>query len=60
MDITLHGGPTEEFGRRLAYQGLEKALEMGIFVHGGPFTRNSERWLKGGSGNRASLSMGAL
>jgi len=35
MDITLHGGPTEEFGRRLAYQGLEKALEMGTFLHRG-------------------------
>ena len=59
-DITLHGGPTGEFGRRLVYQGLEKALEMGTFLHWGPFTRNSERWLKGGSGNGASLSVGAL
>jgi hypothetical protein len=29
-------------------------------VSRGPFTRNSESLLKGGSGNGASLSMGAL
>ena len=28
---------------------------MGTFLHGGPFTRKSERWSKGSSGNRASL-----
>jgi len=44
-----------------------KAPETGIFLpsgtvkyHGGPFTRNSERYLKGGFGNGASLSIGAL
>jgi hypothetical protein len=29
-------------------------------IMGGPFTGNSESYLKGGSGNGASLSMGAL
>jgi len=49
-DIILHGGPAGEFGRGLIYQGLEKALEMGTFLHRGPvknhwgpFTGNSER-----------------
>jgi len=59
-DITLHWDPAGEFGRRLIYQGLGKALEAGTFLHGGLFTGNSERLLKGGSGNWASLSMGAL
>jgi hypothetical protein len=54
-DITLHGDPTGEFGRRLVYQGLKKALETGTFLHGGLLTGNSERWLKGGSGNWESL-----
>jgi len=40
-DITLRGGPAGEFGRRLVYQGLEKTLEMGTFLHTGPFTGNS-------------------
>jgi hypothetical protein len=49
---------------------LKKALEKDISLHGGPvknlrgggvlFTGNSERFLKEGSGNRASLPMGAL
>ena len=45
-----------------------KALEMGISLHGGSagqpgvgsFTRDFERWLKGGSRNAANLSVGAL
>jgi hypothetical protein len=41
MDITLCGGPTREFGRRLICKGLKKALEMGTFLHGDPFTGNS-------------------
>ena len=49
-EITLHGGPAGEFSRGLVYQGLEKALEMGTFLHrgpvenrgGGPFTGNSD------------------
>jgi len=35
-DITLHKGPAGEFGRGLVYQRLEKALEMGNFLHRGP------------------------
>jgi hypothetical protein len=35
-DITLHGGPTGEFGRGLVYRGLVKDLEMGTFLHRGP------------------------
>ena len=35
MKIIHHGGSTGEFGRVLAYQGLEKALEMGTFFHRG-------------------------
>ena len=34
-DITLHGGPTGEFGRGLVYRGLVKDLEMGTFLHKG-------------------------
>jgi len=30
------GGPAGEFGSGLIYQGLEKALEMGTFLHWGP------------------------
>jgi len=45
-----------------------KAQETGIFLNrspagepeGDPFSRDFERWMKVGSGNRASLSMGAL
>jgi hypothetical protein len=36
MDFTLRGGPAGEFGRGLVYWGLEKALEMSIFLHRGP------------------------
>jgi hypothetical protein len=36
MDITIHGGPTGNFGRGLLYQGLEKALQMRTFPHRGP------------------------
>ena len=36
MDITLFEGPAGEFGRGLFYQQLEKALEMGTFLHRGP------------------------
>jgi hypothetical protein len=47
---------------------LKKALETDISLHGSlvknlrgvPFTGNSERFLKEGSRNRASLPMGAL
>jgi hypothetical protein len=48
-DITLCGRPVGEFGRRLVYRGIEKALETGTFLHkdpvknhGGLFTGNSE------------------
>jgi hypothetical protein len=33
MKITHLEGPAREFGRVLAYWGLEKALEMGTFLH---------------------------
>jgi hypothetical protein len=33
--ITQLEGPAREFGRVLAYRGLEKALEMGTFLHRG-------------------------
>jgi hypothetical protein len=33
--ITDCGGPAGEFGRVLAYRGLEKALEMDPFLHRG-------------------------
>jgi len=36
MGITLLGGPAGEPGRGLVYQGLVKALEMGISLHRGP------------------------
>jgi hypothetical protein len=39
-DITLHGGPAGEFGRGLVYRGLEKALEMDIFLHRGPVKKH--------------------
>jgi hypothetical protein len=50
MDITLHEDPAGDFGRGLVYQRLEKALEMGTFLHRGPvknhggdlFTGNSD------------------
>jgi len=49
MKIIHLEGPTREFDRVLAYLGLQKALEMGTFLHsgsvkimGGPFTGNSE------------------
>jgi hypothetical protein len=35
-DITLHEGPAGEFGREIVYLQLEKALEMGTFLHRGP------------------------
>jgi hypothetical protein len=34
-DITLCGGPAGEFSRELIYWGIEKALEMGTFLHRG-------------------------
>jgi hypothetical protein len=46
--------------RGIWQEGLEKALKTGTFLHGGTFTGNSKRWLKGGSGNGASPSMGIL
>ena len=33
MKITHRRGPAGEFGRVLIYQELEKALEMGTFLH---------------------------
>jgi len=50
-DITLCRGPSGEFAGGLVYQGLNKALETGIFLHRGTikyhgrglFTGNSER-----------------
>jgi hypothetical protein len=36
---TLSWGPTGEFGRMLVYWGLEKALEMGTFLHRGTLER---------------------
>jgi hypothetical protein len=51
--------PAGEFSRGLIYRECEKAMEMGTFLYRGPvkyregggglFTRNSEKWLKGGS-----------
>jgi len=52
MGITLLEDPAGEPGRELVYQGLVKALEMGISLYRGPIennggggllTRNSER-----------------
>jgi hypothetical protein len=42
MDITLHGGPNEEFGRGFIYRGLEKVLETGAFLHRGPVKNHGE------------------
>ena len=60
------GGPTGEFSRGLVYRALRRLWRHGTFLHkgpveylGGPFTRNSERLLKGATGIGASLSMGA-
>ena len=47
---------------------LRKALETGISLHRGPvgqpqvgsFTKDFEKWMKEGSGNGVSLSVGAL
>jgi len=41
-DITLFKGPAGEFGRGLDYQRLEKALEMGTFLHRGPVKNHGE------------------
>jgi hypothetical protein len=71
--ISLRGGPPWEAwqGARLPRTYVwKKALETGTALptgpdgkqggRGGPFTGNSERWLKEDSGNGASLSMGAV
>jgi len=65
--IILRGGPGGEFSRGLVYRDLRKLWRRAHFsirallsFMGVPFTGNSERELKGGSGNGASLSMGAL
>ena len=69
--ITLLGGRAGEPGRGLVYRGLVYALETGISLHRGPvdnnggergtpFTPNSERYLKEGSRNGASLYIWAL
>jgi hypothetical protein len=47
-DITLRGDPAGKFSRGLIYQGLEKALEMGNFLHG-PCCKS---WGGGGSVHR--------
>ena len=68
-DITLHGGPTGEFvggssggDLRRLWIGEPSPTEalLRIMGLGGTFARKSERWMKGSSGNVASLSMGAL
>jgi len=71
MGISLHGGPTGEPGRGFVYRGFtcwrlwrRTSLFMGAplrtWGEGVLFTGNSERFLKEGSGNGASLPMGAL
>jgi len=40
MGITLLGGPAGEPGRGVVYQGLVKALEMGISLYRGPIENN--------------------
>ena len=41
-DITLRGGPSR-ICRGLVYRGLEKALEMGTFLHRGPVKNHGVR-----------------
>ena len=67
MDIILRGGPAGEFSRGFVYRTLRRLWRRAPFSIGAllsimasPFTGNSERYLKGGSGNGASLSIGAL
>ena len=57
-DIILHGGPTGECSRGLVYRALWRLRRRAPFSirallsnMGSPFTGNSERYLKGGSGN---------
>ena len=66
-DIILHGSPTGEFSRGLIHWALRRLSRGAPFSTGALlsvmrdlFTGNSERELQRGSGNRASLSMGAL
>jgi hypothetical protein len=66
-DITLRRGPAGEFSRGLVYRALRSLWRRAplfirdlLSIMGGPFTGNSEKWLKGGSENGASLSMEAL
>ena len=54
MYIILHGGPAGEFSRGLIYRTLQRLWGRAPFsigallnIMGGPFTRNSERYLKG-------------
>jgi len=67
MDITLHGGLAGEFVDGSSAGNLIRLWRQAPFsteallrIMGGTFIRNSERWLKGGSGNGVSLSMGTL
>ena len=46
MKITHLEGPGREFGRVLAYRGLEKAMEMGTSLHRGPVNPSAWRLLK--------------
>jgi len=67
MDITLYRGHAGEFSWGLVYRALRRLWRWTSFstgalrsIMGDSFTRNSERQLKWGSGNGASLSMGAM
>jgi hypothetical protein len=65
--IILHGVPLGNLVGGIVYRALRRLWRRAPFsigallsIMGGPFTGNSERQLKGDSGNGASLSMGAL
>jgi hypothetical protein len=70
MGISFHRGPvlgnleegssTGDFGIRKDRRRSAQVTDITPQCHGGPFTGNSESWLKGGSGNRAPLFMGAF
>ena len=67
IDITLRGGPAGEFVGGSSAGDLRRPWRQIPFSTGallrimeGPFTGNSERYLKGGSGGGASLSTGTL
>jgi len=63
-DIILCGGPAGEFSRGLVYRALRRlwrwtpfSIDALLSIMRDPLTGNSERELKGGCGNGASLSM---